>query len=211
MPLLEAFPFPSTLGKVTLHQLSQACMFIYSSHRKCVFPPLLWSFPPTTTFTSFPSPGCWACATAPAFSSQLVVRDFPSSAFSAQGAPPSLLHVFFVVNRLLFSFFFFFPGWVSVCPGGYADLAQGCQWEYCVPLSSPCGLHLPKLSGCWHLVAVWEPSWFLCLMWSGDAMCRLGVWRSQNFASSQWFFLQGLSPASLQDFTLGGMLSASSL
>jgi hypothetical protein len=29
--LLQAFPFPSTLGVVTLHQLSQASMFIYSS------------------------------------------------------------------------------------------------------------------------------------------------------------------------------------
>jgi hypothetical protein len=29
-------------------------------------PPLLWSFPPTTTFTSFPTPDCWACAAAPA-------------------------------------------------------------------------------------------------------------------------------------------------
>jgi hypothetical protein len=28
-PLLQAFPFPSTLGKVTLHQLSQAGLFIY--------------------------------------------------------------------------------------------------------------------------------------------------------------------------------------
>jgi hypothetical protein len=31
-PLLQAFPFPSTLGEVTLHPLSQACVFIYSSH-----------------------------------------------------------------------------------------------------------------------------------------------------------------------------------
>jgi hypothetical protein len=29
-------------------------------------PPLLWCFPPTTAFTSFPSPDCWACAAAPA-------------------------------------------------------------------------------------------------------------------------------------------------
>jgi hypothetical protein len=28
MPLLQAFPFPSTLGEVTLQQLSQACVFI---------------------------------------------------------------------------------------------------------------------------------------------------------------------------------------
>jgi hypothetical protein len=37
------------------------------------------------------------------------------------------------------------------------------------------------------------------------------VWRGQNFASSQWFCLQSVSPASLQDFTIGGLLSASSL
>jgi hypothetical protein len=38
---------------------------------------------------------------------------------------------------------------------------------------------------------------------------QAGVWRS--FASSLWFFLSGVSPASLQDFTLGSTLSASSL
>jgi hypothetical protein len=66
MPLLQAFPFLSTLGEVTLHLLSQTCMFIYSSRGKWVFPLLLWSFPPTTAFTSFPAPDCWACAAAPA-------------------------------------------------------------------------------------------------------------------------------------------------
>jgi hypothetical protein len=34
MPLLQAFPFPSTLGEVTLHPLSQAGVFIYSSRGK---------------------------------------------------------------------------------------------------------------------------------------------------------------------------------
>jgi hypothetical protein len=75
-----------------------------------------------------------------------------------------------------------------------------------MPLSSPCGLRLPKPSGHWRLAAAQEPSWFLHLLWSGDAMHGLGVWRSQSFASSQWFFLLGVSPASLQDFTLGSML-----
>jgi len=65
-PLLQAFTFPSTLGEVTLPLLSQACVFIYSSRGKWVFPLLLWSFPPTATFTSFPAPDCWACAAAPA-------------------------------------------------------------------------------------------------------------------------------------------------
>jgi hypothetical protein len=107
-PLLQAFLFPSTLGKVTLHPLSLACMSIYSSHGKWVFPSLLWSFPPSTTFTSFPTPNCWACAGAPAFSSRLV-RDFPSLHFSAQGTPSSLLHVFFVIAYYSVFLFLFFP------------------------------------------------------------------------------------------------------
>jgi hypothetical protein len=37
------------------------------------------------------------------------------------------------------------------------------------------------------------------------------VWRGQSFASSWLFCLQGVSPASLQDFTVRGSLSASSL
>jgi hypothetical protein len=52
-------PFQA-LGKVTLHPRSQACMFIYSSCGRWVSPPLLWSFPPTTTFSGFPAPDYWA-------------------------------------------------------------------------------------------------------------------------------------------------------
>jgi hypothetical protein len=77
----------------------------------------------------------------------LLWRISPPSLFDAQGAPPSLLRVFFVViayYSILFSLLF--SGWGSVCPGGCADLAQGCLWEYHVLLSSPCGLSLPKLS-----------------------------------------------------------------
>jgi hypothetical protein len=106
MPLLQAFPFPSTLGEVTLHQLSQANVFIYSSHGKWAFPPLLWSFPPTSAFTSFPALGCWACAAAPVFSSRK--KGFPLPPFGAQGAPPSLLCVFFVVIAY-YSVSLFFP------------------------------------------------------------------------------------------------------
>jgi hypothetical protein len=52
-------PFQA-LGKVILHPCSQACVFIYSSCGKWVFPPLLCSFPPTATFTGFPAPDYWA-------------------------------------------------------------------------------------------------------------------------------------------------------
>jgi hypothetical protein len=71
-------------------------MFIYSSCRRWVFPPLLWSFPPTNPFTSFPAPGCYVCAATPAFSSWLV-RDFPSLLLQHSGTPPSLLCVFIVL------------------------------------------------------------------------------------------------------------------
>jgi hypothetical protein len=59
-PLLQTFPFPNTLGDVTLHPLSQAYVFVYSSRGKWVFPSLLWSFPPTAAFTRFPAPDYWA-------------------------------------------------------------------------------------------------------------------------------------------------------
>jgi hypothetical protein len=131
--------------------------------RPCLLRVLLGT---TVTVTSFSlSKHTGGGDTAPAFSSRLVVRDCPSPPFGAQGAPPSLLRVFFVVvvYYSVWFFFSFFPGWGSVYPGGYADLAQGCLWEYHVPLSSPSGLRLPKWPGSWRLAAR-EPSWFLCLM-----------------------------------------------
>jgi hypothetical protein len=44
---------------MTLHPRCQACVFIYSSCGRWVFPPLLCSSPPTATFTSFPAPDYW--------------------------------------------------------------------------------------------------------------------------------------------------------
>jgi hypothetical protein len=165
--LLQAFPFPSTLGEVTLHQLSQAGMFIYSVHGKWAFPTLLWSSPPTTTFTSFPLlvAGCvLPLLPSPSWLVYLQFWEgFPSPPFGVQGAPPSLLHVFIVLIAY-YSVSLFSPGWGSVCPGGYADLVQGCLWEYCAPLSSPCGPRLPKSSGCRRLAAAHGPSWLLHLM-----------------------------------------------
>jgi hypothetical protein len=165
-PLLQAFPFPRTLGEVTLHPLSLACVFIYSSCGEWVFPQLLWSFTPTDTFTSFPAPGCWAHTPTPTRASlarpSLFIyrsgKDSPPLLFGAQGAPPSLQHVFIVlIAYYSVSLFSLGKGW-SV-QGSYAVLAQGCLWEYCVPLSSPCPC-LPKPSGHGQLVAQ-GPSWFL--------------------------------------------------
>jgi hypothetical protein len=130
--LLQAFLFPSTLGEVTLHLLSQAGMFIYSSRGKWAFPLLLWIFPPTAAFTSFSTSGCWACATAPAFSSPLFYlqfrEGFPSLPFRCSGHPTLFdMCLIFFCYCLFFSFSFsFFPG---VGVGLSRELcwsAQGC-------------------------------------------------------------------------------------
>jgi hypothetical protein len=78
------------------------------------------------------------------------VKNSPPPLFGAQGTPPSSPLVFIVLIAY-YSVFLFFPGWESVCPGGYADLAQDCLWKYRIALSSPYGPRLPKPSGCQHL------------------------------------------------------------
>jgi hypothetical protein len=109
-PLLQAFPFPSTLGEVTLLLLSQACVFVYSSHGRLVFPPLLWSFSPSATLTSFPTPGCWAHAPAPSSLACLFTVPgritFPQSLVLS--APHPLSHMS-LVFLLLITLFLFFP------------------------------------------------------------------------------------------------------
>jgi hypothetical protein len=123
-PLLQAFPFPSTLGKVTLHLRSQACMFIYNSCGRWVFPPLLWSFPPSGTLTSFPTPACWACAPAlprasPARQACLftVPGRIPFPQSSALNAPHPLASVSLLFLLLITQFLFFSRVKVSLSRG----------------------------------------------------------------------------------------------
>jgi hypothetical protein len=156
-PLLQAFPFPSTLGEVILHLLSQACIFAYSSHGKWVFPPLLWSFPPSTTLTSFPSPGCWVHIPAPAGASSArpaylqSLEGFPSPIFSTQCAQPSFLCVFIVLIAYYSVSLFSLGGGCSV-QGVMLLWPRVVCGSIVVLLSSPC-LHLPKPSGHGQLVA----------------------------------------------------------
>jgi hypothetical protein len=103
----------------------------------------------------------------------------------------------FFIIQFVFFFFSFFPGWESICPGGYADLFQG------VPHATFLLTWWSPKQGRSLCLAVREPSWFLHLTWRGDAMHGLRVWRCWSFASSWWFFLPGVSPVSLQEFTLG--------
>jgi hypothetical protein len=43
---------------------------------------------------------------------------------------PTLFPACLCCSYCLLLSFSFFPVWRSVCPGGYAALAQGCLWEY---------------------------------------------------------------------------------
>jgi hypothetical protein len=85
---------------------------------------------------------------------------FPSPPLQRSLCPTLFATCLYCSYCLLLSFSFF-PGWRSVCSGGYAVLAQGCLWEYRVRLSSP-GPHLLKPSECRRLAAQ-GPSWFLHL------------------------------------------------
>jgi hypothetical protein len=68
--------------------------------------------------------------------------------FSAQCAPPSFLRVF-IAFIAYYSVSLFSPRWRSVCPGGYAALAQSYLWEYC---------STPKLTWSASSQAVWAPA-----------------------------------------------------
>jgi hypothetical protein len=118
MPLVQAFPFPSTLGEVTLHPLSQACVFIYSSHGKWVFCPLLWSFPPSATLTSFPTPGFWVLLPSPARPGLFIYSSRRDSPPPLWRSGPTLFPVCLYCSYCLSLSFSFFSGWGSVCPGG---------------------------------------------------------------------------------------------
>jgi hypothetical protein len=149
LPLLQPFPL-LTVGCVLL--LLLASVFVYSSNGLWVLAPLLWSFL-LSPLASFPAPGCWVHAPTPAFTSLarpgLFIyssrKDFLSPPPLALRAPHPLCCVSLFSYYLLLSFSFF-PRWRLVCPGSYADLAQGCLWNYRVPLSSPCGSRLLKPS-----------------------------------------------------------------
>jgi hypothetical protein len=54
---------------------------------------------------------------------------FPSPKLQCSGHP-TLFPACLICSFCLLLSFFFFPGWRSVFPGGYAALAQACLWEY---------------------------------------------------------------------------------
>jgi hypothetical protein len=139
-------------------------------------PPLLWSFPPTATFTSFPAPGCWSgAAAACAFSSRLVYlqfcEGFPSPP-SVLRVPCPLCYVSFLL--LLIIQFLFFP-WV----GGRSVQGTMLIWPRVVCGSTVyCLAHFEVHIFPSHLdTGVWWPGTLLislfnvkwrCYAWTGD-------------------------------------------
>jgi hypothetical protein len=132
---------------------------------------------------------------------------FPQS--SALSVPHPLSCMSYLFLLLITQFLFFSPGGGLSVQGAMLLWPRHICGSTAVLQSSP-GSRLPKLSGHQWLVAP-GPSWCLHLTWSGDSLRQLEVWRGQSYAFSQWLCLQNVSPASLQDFTVGGSLSASSL
>jgi hypothetical protein len=104
-PLLQAFPFPSTTGEVTLHPLSQVCVFIYSSHGKWGLPPSPVEFSSFRHFHKLSHSSLLDMHPCSRWSlsgqAQLVYlqfwEGFPYPLFGAQGTPPSLPPVFIVL------------------------------------------------------------------------------------------------------------------
>jgi hypothetical protein len=154
MPLLFSPGYSPT------HLLQLPSFLNYSLNGEWPSPISRGAFCTTATVISLPlSKHNGGGGATPAFFGWLVYLQFawgsaPSPLSGAQGTPPSLLGVFFFFQLFFiiqFVFFSFFPGWGSVCPGGYVDLSQGCPWVYHVLLSSPGGLLASRIgAGIWQ-------------------------------------------------------------
>jgi hypothetical protein len=162
--LLQAFPFPSTLGEVTLHLLSQACC-LFTVHWEVVFLHFLWSFPPTATFTSLPAPGFWACAAAPAFSGLVCLF----TAHVGSGSSPLSCGVFLPLP-LLQAFPLLDAGCVLLL---LPSLARLVYLQFCEGFLSPalqCSGHPTLFATCLFFVVIAYYSVFLFSLGGGRSV-----------------------------------------
>jgi hypothetical protein len=145
--LLRVFLCPSRCYKLSPFQThwgrwhcSQACVFIYSSCGKWVFPPSPLEFSSHHHFYKLSRSWllgvcCCSCLLQLAY-----CEGFPLPLFSAQVTPPSLLHVFFGVIAYYSVFFSFFLG------GDQSVQGTRLIWPRVVCGSSAC--HLGHLVVC---------------------------------------------------------------
>jgi hypothetical protein len=253
-PLLQAFLFPSTLGEVTLHPLSQACVFVYSSHGKWVFPlscgvflppPLLQAFPlvingqcccscqPPCLFTAHVGSGSslLSCGVFlppllsqaflplvaghaplllleplwPAWLVYLQFREgFPSPNLQCSVHPTLFPVCLYCSYCLLLSFSFFPQVEVSLSRGlccSGPGLSVGVP-QYCGTSSQAIWAWATGGPGA-LLVSLFNVKWKCSVLAGGvegSKFCLFSV-----VLPARW------SPASLQDFTIGGTVSFSSL
>jgi hypothetical protein len=174
------------LGSITAPASCHVCLQLTWEEG---LPPLLWSFSPSTTLTSFPAPGCWAHTPAPTKASPACPSLFIYSSgkdslhpiFGAQCNPPSFPCVFIVLIAYYSVSLISLSGDRSV-QGAMLIWPKVVCGSTAVLLSSSC-LCFPKPSGSRWLVA-WGHSWFLHLTWTGDALHDLEVGRESMF----WLF-----------------------
>jgi hypothetical protein len=113
-PLLQAFPFPSTLGEVILHPLSQACMFVYSSRGKWSSPHSCGVFLPPPLSQAFPllvaghTPPLPPSPARPGLFIYSSVRDSPPPLWHSEC--PTLFAMCLFCSYCLLLSFSFFPG-----------------------------------------------------------------------------------------------------
>jgi hypothetical protein len=120
MPLVQAFPFPSTGGGDTAPA--------FSGLRVCL--QLMWEVGLTPSPMEFSSlhlhPGfCPLPPHQPGLACLFTVPGGIPLPFSSVLRAPHLLCYLSLLFLLLITQFLFFPQWELVCPGGYADLSQG--------------------------------------------------------------------------------------
>jgi hypothetical protein len=190
-------------------------MFIYSLCGKWVFPPLLWSFPPSTTLTNFPASSWWVPAPTPTSSRQARLiylqfwEGFPSQPLWRSGRPTLFATCLYCSYCLLLSFSFF-PRWSRSVHETMLIWSRVVCGSTVVLRSSLCGLCLPKPS----CMGVWQQPGGALLFSPFNVKWRCSVQaggvEGSKFCFSRWPCLQGMSPVFLQDFTVGVMLTASS-
>jgi hypothetical protein len=144
-----------------------AAMFVYSSRGKCVFPPLLWSFPPPPLSQALPllvagrtSRSCQRLSCPLGLFIYSPRKGSLPPIFSTQGTPPSFQCVLIVLIAY-YSVSLFSPGGGQSVQGSMLLWPRLVCGSTVVMRSSP-GPRLPKPSGCQPLAA-WGPSSFLCL------------------------------------------------
>jgi hypothetical protein len=146
----------------------------------------------------------------PKFHAEICSLLFPSSPVYSVTTSPSAAcpFQFLVYYSVLFSFFLW---------GGGQSVQGLCWFIPGVDVGIPpavclltCWSASPKQVWCWCL-EMREPSSFLSVIWCGEALHEMGIW-GVGVASSWWFFLPSMAPASQQDFWFTElMLSAFSL